>query len=241
MNLTPSTVRNDLKCGKGAISEGEKCTKGQAQRVQAKRSGRVNRGLRARSNKSGPMHSAVSGFQANVRSANRTALGAMFASSGGPVGARAARNVWADGFEPLGGRNDLKCGKGAISEGEKCTKGAAQRVQPKRGGRMRGGRKVRGLGTAAKIAGAAAVIGGAAYLQQTARRNMLQRGATAAPGSPSNIAFLNEVRKLGGNNETARKMRERAFANKIAESFAKKRRDSVYAVGFTPNFDQLAI
>lgn len=28
MTLTPSTVRSDLKCGKGAISKGEKCTKG---------------------------------------------------------------------------------------------------------------------------------------------------------------------------------------------------------------------
>ncbi len=28
MTLTPSTVRFDLKCGKGAISQGEKCTKG---------------------------------------------------------------------------------------------------------------------------------------------------------------------------------------------------------------------
>lgn len=28
MTLTPSTVRADLKCGKGAISKGEKCTKG---------------------------------------------------------------------------------------------------------------------------------------------------------------------------------------------------------------------
>ena len=28
MTLTPSTIRQDLKCGKGAISEGEKCNKG---------------------------------------------------------------------------------------------------------------------------------------------------------------------------------------------------------------------
>lgn len=28
MTLTPSTIRSDLKCGKGAISQGEKCTKG---------------------------------------------------------------------------------------------------------------------------------------------------------------------------------------------------------------------
>ena len=33
MTLTPASVRTDLKCGKGSISEGEKCTKGAAQRV----------------------------------------------------------------------------------------------------------------------------------------------------------------------------------------------------------------
>jgi hypothetical protein len=40
MTLTPSTVRLDLKCGRGAISEGEKCTKGAAQR-SAKKSNTV--------------------------------------------------------------------------------------------------------------------------------------------------------------------------------------------------------
>lgn len=33
MTLTPATVRTDLKCGRGAISPGEKCTKGKAQAV----------------------------------------------------------------------------------------------------------------------------------------------------------------------------------------------------------------
>jgi hypothetical protein len=33
MALTPATIRMDLKCGRGAISEGEKCTKGPATRV----------------------------------------------------------------------------------------------------------------------------------------------------------------------------------------------------------------
>ena len=33
MTLTPATVRLDLKCGKGSISPGEKCTKGTAQAV----------------------------------------------------------------------------------------------------------------------------------------------------------------------------------------------------------------
>ena len=34
MALTPSAFRLDLKCGKGAISEGEKCTKGPATKVK---------------------------------------------------------------------------------------------------------------------------------------------------------------------------------------------------------------
>lgn len=33
MTLTPSSIRFDLKCGKGAISKGEKCTKGPATKV----------------------------------------------------------------------------------------------------------------------------------------------------------------------------------------------------------------
>ena len=36
MVLTPSTVRNDLKCGKGAISPGERCTKGPATKTKPK-------------------------------------------------------------------------------------------------------------------------------------------------------------------------------------------------------------
>lgn len=33
MTITPRTIRTDLKCGKGAISEGEKCSKGPATKV----------------------------------------------------------------------------------------------------------------------------------------------------------------------------------------------------------------
>jgi predicted Ser/Thr protein kinase len=36
MALTPASLRLDLKCGKGAISEGEKCTKGPATKVEEK-------------------------------------------------------------------------------------------------------------------------------------------------------------------------------------------------------------
>jgi hypothetical protein len=45
MTLTPSTLRVDLKCGKGAISEGEKCTKGAATK-RAPRAGAKERFLK---------------------------------------------------------------------------------------------------------------------------------------------------------------------------------------------------
>ena len=54
-------------------------------------------------------------------------------------------------------RTDLKCGKGSISKGEKCTKGAATTVDPKAPG------KGKGIGTALKVAAGVALVGAAAY------------------------------------------------------------------------------
>jgi len=45
--LTPSTLRLDLKCGKGAISKGEKCTKGATQAVEKHAKSNRAPGLRA--------------------------------------------------------------------------------------------------------------------------------------------------------------------------------------------------
>ena len=48
MTLSPSSIRQDLKCGKGAISKGEKCTKGPATKAKDKsfaNTGLVNKAL----------------------------------------------------------------------------------------------------------------------------------------------------------------------------------------------------
>jgi hypothetical protein len=58
-------------------------------------------------------------------------------------------------------RLDLKCGKGSISEGEKCTKGAAQKVQPqqyKRGNVTPNTKAAQRLRTAANVAAAAGAL-----------------------------------------------------------------------------------
>lgn len=83
-------------------------------------------------------------------------------------------SVWADGFSFDSGsfdisgridtaeRLDLKCGNGAISEGEKCTKGTAQKVQPQKasvGQRVKAGASLLALG--AGTVGQAAFTGAA--------------------------------------------------------------------------------
>ena len=45
MTLTPSSVRADLKCGRGSISPGEKCSKGPATKAGAPRGRAVGRAL----------------------------------------------------------------------------------------------------------------------------------------------------------------------------------------------------
>jgi len=47
MTLTPTTIRLDLKCGNGAISEGEKCTKGNATAVKPNKKSRSKSGIKS--------------------------------------------------------------------------------------------------------------------------------------------------------------------------------------------------
>ena len=146
-------------------------------------------------------------------------------------------------------RLDLKCGAGSISEGEKCTKGAAQKADPSaKSGSMQGGSKVRGLKTAAKIAGAAALIGGAAYLQQTALRNTLERRSLANPASAGGVAFKAQMLKEGRTPQQIRNLREKAAMNAAARRVAPlvkrakaAKRDSPYASGFPLDSAALAI
>jgi hypothetical protein len=51
MTLTPASLRLDLKCGNGAISEGEKCTKGPATKVRPKTPNAISRDEAERTDK----------------------------------------------------------------------------------------------------------------------------------------------------------------------------------------------
>jgi hypothetical protein len=156
--------RLDLKCGKGAISEGEKCHVGTAQKAQsASKRPSVRRGI-ATGAKYGALINGISGAAMGATLGSMSgqglkgvvqgaAIGGLGNAASGAVlggaiggGVNAVRkhsynarrrqrglydSVWADGFDPMEERGDLKCGKGAISEGEKCHVGPAQKVDPK--------------------------------------------------------------------------------------------------------------
>lgn len=99
MTLTPSSLRLDLKCGKGAISKGEKCHKGAATQAQAEAAtlskGRVATGWVARRQTWGERFSddLRSSFVPAVKTAASTGAiigGAAGIASGTPIAARSA-------------------------------------------------------------------------------------------------------------------------------------------------------
>lgn len=82
MALTPSTVRADLKCGRGSISTGEKCTKGQATKVEPKHPSKAS--------KMGRKLARVAGGLATT--AGASLMGSAMFTSGDPI-RKAARGV----------------------------------------------------------------------------------------------------------------------------------------------------
>ena len=195
-------------------------------------------------------------------------------------------------------RLDLKCGNGAISEGEKCTKGTAQKVQPQKasvGQRVKAGASLLALGAGtvgqaaftgaafgaglsgnAKAAGrytqAAAGFGalkGAGLAGIGAKKAAREELAGAATGALVGSLLSGDLEK--GARSVGRAAREGAPMTmkrlKYARSNARGRArmtairnaplpsarikngrvmnpwtgDSVYATGFTPELDQLAI
>jgi uncharacterized protein YcfJ len=171
-------------------------------------------------------------------------------------------------------RLDLKCGKGSISKGEKCSKGAATaaenapisirkglKVGAKIGGglgavqgAMLGG--ALGGGPGGALAGAAigaasgalqgAVIGGgvqvarkagAAYGRSRERNRNVQAGIAKL-----NPKFKKQYETAKARGASRQELTQLSIkqAGEI-DKLMNKRRDSVYAAGFSPELDQLAI
>lgn len=170
-------------------------------------------------------------------------------------------------------RLDLKCGAGAISEGEKCTKGAAQKVESPVA------RKAKNVAKAALVAGA--VIGGVAagkaalnnVSNKMARRNraeltVLSRerqsrwrkvwetnaAANKAEEGLGSFRFQKRAAAQLAYQEARNRLEDtralqRSSINRIkrfapkseARKRAARRRDSIYASGFSPDLAQLTL
>ena len=302
-----ATERLDVKCGNGAISQGEKCHVGTAGGSRSKRPS-IRRGI-ATGAKYGAAINGIAGAAqgatlglmsggglkgalqgAAISGAVNTASGAVLGGAiGGGVNAirkssynarRRARGLqdstWADGFDPMDNRTDLKCGKGSISEGEKCHVGPAQKVQTSKsatkepkvstgqriargvtsglalyGGLLNAERAGRQLATGniegALSSGGAAIgslsaassYGQGKYLQGLGREaGGIVGGIGAAAAYGAGVGF-----KRAGGMQTATRAARRAYqgARMRAAGMRTMKRDSIYAEGFAPELEQLAI
>ena len=196
-----SAARLDLKCGNGSISEGEKCTKGTAQKAQpAKKGGGVRGALENTAILSGTAGTLFSYGQAIGKTMSGDFKGAGRALQ--RQGAFAALS--ATGMASKGARTNSKFIKQQAKRS--LGSGAVSAVV---------GSALTGDLNKANLSGAKS----AASQVGTKLRN-LAGGASAAK---SNVTF-----------RTKKSQFERMYKSP-------GRRDSIYAAGFTPDFDQLAI
>ena len=127
--------------------------------------------------------------------------------------------AWLDAAERL----DLKCGKGSISKGEKCSKGAAQQVNPQAQGK--------GSNTALKMAAVGGLVVGASYLAgrsglglkagsalKTAASELGQAGKEISSAGKYGLKMQTKVAKQAASNIRGR-AKLRALTNtKMPES-----------------------
>jgi hypothetical protein len=167
-------------------------------------------------------------------------------------------------------RLDLKCGKGSISEGEKCTKGQAQKVvgYANPSGRPLSGKQIRQIERS--ITAEEAATGKrvnispeqAALLIQTKgtqSRRFVASQLRGASNKDLRSAIQASASSTDPMKQAVRKVAKREVFNRrvqrgvnllgaglalgaVAASTAQtRRRDSVYASGFAPDLDQLAL
>ena len=161
-------------------------------------------------------------------------------------------------------RLDLKCGNGSISPGEKCTKGAAQKArQPgatgggiagafRRAGERRRQRREFEAPIAAKFKQQQAEIKAAGkareatiaakYKEQRAQLNA--KGASRAQKREADIKAAMQLAQTYDNTRKRLRSNDMRTATRLAKGYDhinKRRGDSIYATGFSPELDQLAI
>lgn len=207
-----SAARLDLKCGKGSISEGERCTKGAAQKVDPKAA--------AKKEFKTLMRDPIAANRFNKAKGSTKGVGNKIKA----VGEFAAR---------LGG--GAAVGFGAVQTFEGAMRGNLGEVS-------RGYRNMQ-LGAAAvqtAAASKAARMGktelSKEFLKSAGRQVAIGVGQEAALG-----AYAGFKRAGGVAGATRGARRTYQAARMRAAGMRTMKRDSVYAAGFSPELDQLAL
>lgn len=161
-------------------------------------------------------------------------------------------------------RLDLKCGKGAISEGEKCTKGTAQRVEPKKPTNKEIRQMERNLIAKAARTGQPLKTSEkqTALLLQTRgtqTRRTTKQILTKVKSSALKAAIKGNKNSKDPQNQALSSLARRELFNRrvqtgarvlggalatgavLASSLETRKRDSMYAAGFSPELGQLAV
>jgi len=225
MNLTPSSVRADLKCGNGSISEGEKCTKGAAQKVDPK--------AEAKKEFRNLMNNPTAAVQFNRARGSTKGVGNKIKVAG----ELAAR---------VGGGFALGAGLMQLSEGA---------MRGNLGEVSRGYRNMQLGAAATQVAAAskAGRMGkkelSKEFLKSAGRQAAIGVGQEAAIGA---YAGFKRAGGAAGVSRNARRAYQRAtgmrstpsgtgWASSAYDRPLRGRRDSVYAAGFSTDLDQLAL
>lgn len=150
-------------------------------------------------------------------------------------------------------RADLKCGRGAIAPGKKCHKGPARRIKPRNGSSTGPSKLVRSAqAKLERTAGNKAALtpreleAVSAYYraqrQRPGRRiaRAVKTAASLAMAAGSIAGVVGSLSRASRDFSRASSARRRASLERAYRGPSAKR-DSVYADGFTPDLDQLAI
>jgi hypothetical protein len=253
MTLSPATLRADLKCGKGSISEGEKCTKGAATK-RAPRAGATERFLK----RAGTLGAAGSlGYAAvsALRGKGGQAMGGLSAFMASSAAYNAGEAI---GYERKGQKGKAKLAKmnagiaagyATLGAGLLASETYTRRKYTQNVANAAGRAGPYAYGTGQRPPGA----GGAGYRgAQGGARRPPRRGYQGDPfrelgvSSSASAADLKKAWKAkmmqhhpdrGGDPETAKKINE-AYQVILRSKGIK---DSVYADGFDIDWDSIAL
>lgn len=229
MNLTPSTVRADLKCGKGAISPGEKCTKGAAQKVDpkaaAKKEFRTIMNDPRAANKFNKAKGTTQGVGNKIK-----AVGELAARLGG--GAAIGYGLMQTFEGGMSGNiGQVSRGFRNMQLGGAATQVAAASKASRLGKKELANEFLKSAGRNAAIGvGQEAALGAYAGFKRTGGMAGLKRRTRGA--------YQSARMRTAGMRSTPHGT---GWASSAYDRPLRGRRDSVYAAGFSPELDQLAV